>query len=189
MTYVIYYVLDQTGGLLHVVEILSMVFPRKKYIQEKLLEALKYYKKCHYCCNFFSSISPLVEWRDASFQMIEKRFFTAWSLPPGFFFFFFAFLGSNPQCMGGPRLVVKPELQLPAYTAVTATWEPSRICDLHHNSRQRWIPDPLSKARDWTHNPMNTRPMFRFVSTEPRWELHLQDSCYLSSHTPFWPRH
>ena len=43
------------------------------------------------------------------------------------------------------------ELQLPAYAAVTATPEPSCICSLHHSSRQRRIPTPLSEARDGTH--------------------------------------
>ena len=34
----------------------------------------------------------------------------------------------------------------------TATRDPSRICDLHHSPRQHQILDPLSKARDQTHN-------------------------------------
>ena len=29
-------------------------------------------------------------------------------------------------------------------------WNPSHICNLHHSSRQYWILNPLSKARDWT---------------------------------------
>uniref|UniRef100_A0A8C3YD51 Vomeronasal type-1 receptor n=1 Tax=Catagonus wagneri TaxID=51154 RepID=A0A8C3YD51_9CETA len=31
------------------------------------------------------------------------------------------------------------------------TWDPSRICDLHHSSQQRQILNPLRKARDRTH--------------------------------------
>ena len=49
---------------------------------------------------------------------------------------------------------VKSELQLPAYA--TATWDPSGVCDLHHSSWQRRIPDPLSKARNRTHILMDT---------------------------------
>ena len=45
-----------------------------------------------------------------------------------------------------PRLGVESELQLPAYTTATATGNPSRICNLHHSSRQHQIPEPLSKA-------------------------------------------
>ena len=45
-----------------------------------------------------------------------------------------------------PRLGVKSELQLPAYT--TATQELSQVCDR--------IPDPLSKARDRTRILMDT---------------------------------
>ena len=32
--------------------------------------------------------------------------------------------------------------------------DPSQVCDLHHSSWQRWILDPLSKARDRTHKLM-----------------------------------
>ena len=49
-----------------------------------------------------------------------------------------------------PRLGVKSQLQVPAYTTATATWDPSCICDLYHSSWQRWILNPLSKARGQT---------------------------------------
>ena len=48
------------------------------------------------------------------------------------------------------------ELQLLAYTTATAMWDLSHICDLYHSSRQHWIPDLLSKARDRIHIPMDT---------------------------------
>ena len=51
-----------------------------------------------------------------------------------------------------PRLGVKLELQLLTYTPATATPDPSHVCDLHHSSRQRWILNLLSEARDRTHN-------------------------------------
>ena len=51
-----------------------------------------------------------------------------------------------------PRLGVESELQLPVYTTATATRDPSHVCDLHHSSRQRWILNPLSGARDRTRN-------------------------------------
>ena len=50
--------------------------------------------------------------------------------------------------MDVPKLEVKLELQLPAYTTATATQDPSPICDLHHSSRQHQILNPLSKAKD-----------------------------------------
>ena len=46
-----------------------------------------------------------------------------------------------------PRLEVKSELQLLAYATITAARDPSRICDLHHSSRQHRILNSLSKAR------------------------------------------
>ena len=45
-----------------------------------------------------------------------------------------------------PRLEVKLELQLLAYAKATAMWDLSCV----HSSWKCCIPDPLSKARDWT---------------------------------------
>ena len=49
-----------------------------------------------------------------------------------------------------PGLGVESELQLPAYTTVTATTtqDPSLICNLHGSSWQRWLSNPESEARD-----------------------------------------
>ena len=55
-----------------------------------------------------------------------------------------------------PRLGVKLELKLPAYTTTTATQDLSSVCDLRHSSRQHRILNPLSEARDRTHNLMVT---------------------------------
>ena len=74
----------------------------------------------------------------------------------GFFVFVFCFLGPQLQHMEVPRLWVKLELQLLAYTTAMTTWDPSCTCDLHHSSRQCQILNPLSKARDWTHILMDT---------------------------------
>ena len=46
------------------------------------------------------------------------------------------------------------ELRPPVYT--TATQYLSCICDLHHSPWQHWILNPLSKARDWNCNLMDT---------------------------------
>ena len=72
------------------------------------------------------------------------------------FFVLFFFLGPHPWHMEIPRLGVQLELQLPAYTTATATPDPTRICDLHHSSRQSWILNPLSKAWDRTCILMDT---------------------------------
>ena len=55
-----------------------------------------------------------------------------------------------------PGLGVESELHLLAYTTAAAKWDPSCVCDLHHSSQQRQIPDPLSRARDQTHILMDT---------------------------------
>ena len=50
-----------------------------------------------------------------------------------------------------PRLGAESELQLLAYTTVTATRDPSHVCNLHHSSWQCWILNPLGEARDRTY--------------------------------------
>ena len=75
-----------------------------------------------------------------------------------------------PQHVEVPRLGVKSELQLPAYTAATAMWDPSCICDLQHSSRQRRILNPRSEARDQTH--ILTDTMSGPKPTGPQCKLH-----------------
>ena len=92
-----------------------------------------------------------------------------------FFFFFFYILGPHPQHMEVPKLGIKSELQLLAYTTVTAMQDPSLVCNLHHSSWQCPILNPLRKARDpirilmdtsWVHYhwAMMGTPSLRFQS-------------------------
>ena len=53
-----------------------------------------------------------------------------------------------------PRLGVESDLL--AYTTAITMQDPSCICDLHHSTWQRWIFNPLSKARDQTRMLMDT---------------------------------
>ena len=92
------------------------------------------------------------------------------SVDLGFYYFILVFLGLESQRMEVARLRVKSELQLPAYATAIATPDPCHICNLHHSSQQRRIPNPPSKARDRTCVLMN---LVRFVSAEPRWELRI----------------
>ena len=64
------------------------------------------------------------------------------------YLFMFVLLGLHSWHTEVPRLGVQLELQLPAYTTATATWDPSQVCKLHHSSWQRQIPNPLSEAGD-----------------------------------------
>ena len=67
----------------------------------------------------------------------------------------FFFFGSPPrQHMEAPRLGVQSVLQLEAYTTAIATRDLSRTCDPHCSPWQCRIPNPLSEARDQTHNLM-----------------------------------
>ena len=69
------------------------------------------------------------------------------------------FLRSHPWHMEVPRLGVESELQLPAYTAASATRVPS-----HVSSRQCWILKPLNVARDRTHVLMDTSWVLNLLS-------------------------
>ena len=62
----------------------------------------------------------------------------------------FCFLGLYQRHTEVPRLRVESELQLLAHVTATATPDLSCLCDLHHSSRQCWILNPLSEARDRT---------------------------------------
>ena len=65
-----------------------------------------------------------------------------------FLFCFVFFLRLHLRHMEVTGLGVESELQLPAYTTVIATWDPSYIFTLCHSSWQHWILNPLSKARE-----------------------------------------
>ena len=78
--------------------------------------------------------------------MLECLFFF---LPSSFFL---CFSGLHVRHMEVPRPEVELELklQLLAPATVTATPDLSNVCNPHHSSQQRWIVNPLSKARDGT---------------------------------------
>ena len=69
------------------------------------------------------------------------------------YLFFCLFWPHCPQHMAVPRLGVEWR-RSPAYATASAMQDLSRVCDLHHCSRQRRILNLLSKARDRTHHLM-----------------------------------
>ena len=56
---------------------------------------------------------------------------------------------------------------------------PSHISDLHHSSRQLWILNPLSEARDWKRILMDPRQCHLFYDTNR--DLYLHSSVLMSS--------
>ena len=67
------------------------------------------------------------------------------------------FLGLFLWCMEVLfRIEVELELQLQAYLTATAMQDLSQVCNLHQNSWQHWILNPLSEAREQTHIIMIT---------------------------------
>ena len=117
----------------------------------------------HSHAGFFN---PLHRDRDRTHTSAATRATAVWCLthcatagtPFGysFFFFFFGFLGLHTRHMEVPRWGVELDLQLPASTTATATWDPSLLCDLHHSLQQHWILNSLSKTRDRTCVLMDT---------------------------------
>ena len=81
-----------------------------------------------------------------------NRHFAGWTRTQSLSIFFNAFT----EAYEVPRLGVKLEVQLSAYTTATATQDLSHFCDLYHSSQQRRILNTLSEARDWTHVLMDT---------------------------------
>ena len=79
-------------------------------------------------------------------------------------FFLSFFLELQLQHMDVPRLRVKLELQLLAYTTSIATRDPSHMCNLHRSSWQCQILNPLSEARDGTHTLMDTTWVHNLLS-------------------------
>ena len=68
-------------------------------------------------------IEPASSWIPVRFVTTEPQ----WELL--LFYFLFCFLGPHPWHMEVPRLEVKSELQLLAYTTATATPDLSHVCD------------------------------------------------------------
>ena len=64
-----------------------------------------------------------------------------------------------------PRLGVKSEQQLLAFTTATGMQDLSHICDLLHSLQQCRIPDPLREARDQTRVLMDTSQICFYCTT------------------------
>ena len=80
-----------------------------------------------------------------------------------YLFIYLCILGPHLWHMEVPGLGVES-----AYATAIATWYRSHICNLHHNSLQYLILNPLCEARDGPHIVMDTS---RFITAEPQWEL------------------
>ena len=80
-------------------------------------------------------------------------------------FFSFGLFRATSPTYGGSH--ARGRTETAAYTAATATWDPSCICDLHCSSGQRRILNPLSEARDRTHVLMDTSQIrFGWATTD-----------------------
>ena len=73
-----------------------------------------------------------------------RHYLTMWDA----IYLFIVFLGPHLRHMEVPRQGVEVELQLQAYTTVTATQDASCTCNLYHSSWPRQILNPVSGARN-----------------------------------------
>ena len=78
--------------------------------------------------------------------------------------FSYFFLRPHLQHREVPRIGVKSELQMLAYTTATAIPDPSCICDLCHSLQQCEILNPLNEAKDRTHILMDTGWVLNLLS-------------------------
>ena len=69
---------------------------------------------------------------------------------------FVLFFRAVPEIYGSSQAGVGTGAIALAYTTATVTRNLSCVCDLHHSSGLRWIPNSLSEARDRTCVLMDT---------------------------------
>ena len=126
----------------HSIYLLSLVFLLMAYQQEylHLIDYQWYSEHFHILIGHF-------------YVFLGKKAYTGSWLSLSFFNLFIYFL-IHLWHMEFPSLGVKSEMQLPATD--TAMQDPSHVPDLHHNSQQHRIINPLSEARDPTYSLMDT---------------------------------
>ena len=109
-------------------------------------------------------------WQNPTF-IHDKKISTNWvylKCSSTFLFFSFFFSGPQVQYMEVPRLGIKSEIQLPAYTTAMAMPDPNYFCNLH---------DSHSNARYLTHwagpgiEPASSWILVGIVTTETQWKL------------------
>ena len=135
---------------LHHYHLMIFIIPKTKRNTVPITQPPPSSHQCTFCPYEITCFGHFM-WMESSFK---------WSFVIEFFF-----LGPHLRHMEVPGLGVESEL--PAYAPVTATWDLSWVCDLHHSSRQCWILNPLSEARDRTCNvTVPSRICFRCAATE-----------------------
>ena len=94
---------------------------------------------------------------------------TTWTHLVFVFVFVFPFFKTELTAYGGSQARGPIRATLLAYTTATATWDPSRVCNLHHGSWQCQILNPLRPGIE----PTTSWFLVGFVSAAPRREFHL----------------
>ena len=111
----------------------TLLYSRNQHNIVNQLYKIKKKLKIFYC--HFRRVLAGCPTKVVCFNHPFLRLFIFWFI---FLFCFFLFLGLHLQHMEVPRLGVKLELQLLAYTTATAMSNLSSICNLCCNLRQFW---------------------------------------------------
>ena len=101
--------------------------------------------------NFSSPLLGLVS-GDLQIKLAKERWNRRQDIQ--FFCLFVCSYRATPAAYGGSQARGLIGAVAAASARATATRDPSWVCDLHHGSWQRRILNPLSQARDQTHNLM-----------------------------------
>ena len=97
---------------------------------------------------------------------MQKEWGSSLGPPPFYLFIFFLLFRAAPGHMEVPRLGVKSELWLLAYTMATGMQDLSHVCDPHRTSWQcktYWARLGIEPMSSWI--------LVRFITTEPQWKL------------------
>ena len=125
---------------------------------------------------FFPLTAKMIGLLSPVLALLMFTFWTWVSYVKARIFFFFVFLGLHLQHMEVPRLGVELELLPPSYARVTATQDPSHVCNPHHSSWPCQILNPLNEASERTRFLMDTN---WFVIAEPQWECQSWDFIFV----------
>ena len=88
-----------------------------------------------------------------------------------YLFIYIYFWGATPAAYGGSQARGQIGGVAAAYTTATATWDPSRVYDLHHSSQQNQILNPgIETSSSW----MLVGFANRWAMTgAPKWEFYI----------------
>ena len=136
-------ILRQTTSCIHFISPLIFKFSVSLYIKMCLL---------------------LMSYNSGVFNSRRQSFPFNQSIQSIYFYLLIFFLGPRLRHMEVPRLGIKSEMQLQAYTTARAAGDPSHSFNLSCSLQQRQILNPLRETRDRTHILMGSSQILNLLS-------------------------